>query len=125
MSPTNLKVKLNTGAEMPIIAFARTATGSYAPPKEIQKAKSWLLTALQNGYRHIDAAHIYGTDKVVGEAVKVADIAREEIFITTKLPPTQVIFTWNLSRGTVIITKSEKSGRQKQNISLIQVAGMY
>lgn len=37
------------------------------------------------GYRSIDTAAIYGNEKAVGRAVKESGIAREEVFITTKL----------------------------------------
>lgn len=42
--------------------------------------------ALKAGYRHIDTAHAYGNEKGVGKAIKESGIARENIFITTKIP---------------------------------------
>lgn len=47
--------------------------------------------ALAAGYRHIDTAMIYGNEAGVGRAVAESDLAREEIFITTKL--------WNADQG--------------------------
>lgn len=44
-----------------------------------------VLHALQTGYRHIDTADIYGTHGVCGQAIKRSGIARNEIFVTTKL----------------------------------------
>ena len=41
--------------------------------------------ALQHGYRHIDTAKIYGNEKEVGRAIADSGVAREEIFVTTKL----------------------------------------
>jgi len=41
--------------------------------------------ALKVGYRHIDTARIYGTEKAVGKALKESTVPREEVFITTKL----------------------------------------
>ncbi len=41
--------------------------------------------ALSLGYRHIDTAMIYGNEEAVGKAIKDSGIAREEIFLTTKL----------------------------------------
>ncbi|KAF9561709.1 Aldo/keto reductase [Agrocybe pediades] len=80
-SPTDT-IKLNNGVEVPIIA-----QGSYAPPDpESQgKVKDWTLLAIKNGYRHIDTAWAYGTEKAVGQAIKESGIPREEFFITTKL----------------------------------------
>ncbi|KAF8907601.1 reductase AKOR2 [Gymnopilus junonius] len=77
------KVRLNNGVEIPIVG-----SGGYGgQTKEgILKVKDWLLTALKNGYRHIDTASIYGTEKSVGQAVRESGVPREEIFVTTKLP---------------------------------------
>jgi len=43
--------------------------------------------ALHLGYRHIDTAEMYGNEAEVGNAVKASGIAREELFITTKVWP--------------------------------------
>lgn len=45
-----------------------------------------VMWALKNGYRHIDTAMAYGNEESVGKAIKDSGIAREEIFVTTKLP---------------------------------------
>lgn len=42
-------------------------------------------TALQEGYRHIDTAHIYGTEPMVGKGIRKSGVPRDQIFITTKL----------------------------------------
>src|SRR5918992_309368 len=47
-------------------------------------AVSW---ALEAGYRHLDTATAYGNETQVGAAVRESDLAREDVFITTKLPP--------------------------------------
>jgi 2,5-diketo-D-gluconate reductase B len=44
-------------------------------------------TALDLGYRHIDTADMYGNEAEVGRAIRDSKIAREEIFLTTKVPP--------------------------------------
>ncbi len=44
-------------------------------------------TALELGYRHIDTAQAYGNEESVGQALRDATIAREDIFITTKFYP--------------------------------------
>ncbi len=43
--------------------------------------------ALELGYRHIDTAQMYGNETEVGAALRDSGIAREEIFLTTKLAP--------------------------------------
>lgn len=45
-----------------------------------------VMFALKNGYKHIDTAKAYGNEASVGRAIKDFGIAREEIFVTTKLP---------------------------------------
>jgi diketogulonate reductase-like aldo/keto reductase len=42
-------------------------------------------TALELGYRHVDTAQAYGNEREVGHALGAADVAREDIFLTTKL----------------------------------------
>lgn len=41
--------------------------------------------ALETGFRHIDTAQIYGNEQDVGRAIKDSGIARDELFITTKV----------------------------------------
>ncbi|MEV1330842.1 aldo/keto reductase [Micromonospora costi] len=49
-----------------------------------------VLAALDAGYRHIDTATMYGNEKEVGRAVQESGLRREDLFITTKLPPERV-----------------------------------
>jgi diketogulonate reductase-like aldo/keto reductase len=73
-------VKLAKGGEMPLVGFG-----------------TWLLSrsrcydavrhALEVGYRLIDTATIYGNEREVGRAVRDSGVARDELFVTTKLPP--------------------------------------
>jgi diketogulonate reductase-like aldo/keto reductase len=43
--------------------------------------------ALEVGYRHIDTATMYGNEAEVGRALRDSGVPREEVFLTTKLPP--------------------------------------
>lgn len=71
-------VKLNNGVEMPILGF-----GVYqVEPGETEEV---VYNALQVGYRSIDTAAAYMNEEAVGNAIKRSNIAREELFITTKL----------------------------------------
>ncbi|MDQ4132248.1 MAG: aldo/keto reductase [Actinomycetota bacterium] len=45
--------------------------------------------ALDVGYRHIDTATMYGNESDVGRAVRDSGVPREDVFVTTKLPPRQ------------------------------------
>jgi len=44
-----------------------------------------VVAALKTGYRHIDTARKYGTERAVGEALRVAGVPRKDIFLTTKV----------------------------------------
>ena len=44
-----------------------------------------VVAALEAGYRHIDTARKYGTERAVGEALRVSRVPRSEIFLTTKV----------------------------------------
>jgi len=77
-------VKLNNGVSIPAIGLG--AFGGFdAQGMPEAKGKEWFLTAFKGGYRHIDTAAIYRTEKQVGEAIRESGIPREKIFVTTKL----------------------------------------
>ncbi|CCM04047.1 uncharacterized protein FIBRA_06206 [Fibroporia radiculosa] len=82
MSPVP-KFKLNTGAELPAVGLGGW---SGVTAEQHAKAVPWMLSALKSGYRHIDTAWGYGTEKYVAEAIKQSGVPREEVWITTKLP---------------------------------------
>ena len=71
-------ITLNNGQKIPQLGF-----GVYLiPPEETEKC---VLEAIKIGYRHFDTAHMYGNEKAVGAAIKKCGIARNELFITSKL----------------------------------------
>lgn len=74
-----LKKKLNNGVEIPVIGLGvfKTRDG-----QETTDSVNW---AIEAGYRHIDTAKAYNNEKSVGEGIRKSGIAREELFITTKL----------------------------------------
>jgi len=76
-------VKLNNGVEMP-----RFGIGTFLQPSD-EVCEQSCLTALKAGYRHIDTAHAYQDEAGVGRAVKESGIPREDIWITSKLWPTE------------------------------------
>jgi 2,5-diketo-D-gluconate reductase A len=73
-------VKLARGDEMPLVGF-----GTW----QLSGARCYdaVRHALEVGYRLIDTATIYGNEREVGRAVRDSGVAREELFVTTKLPP--------------------------------------
>lgn len=54
----------------------------------LEKTEQVVLWALEIGYRHIDTAKLYKNEAFVGGAIHKSDIAREDIWVTTKLWPT-------------------------------------
>ncbi|MEK4366247.1 aldo/keto reductase [Paenibacillus sp. FSL M8-0212] len=72
-------VTLNNGVKMPIIGF-----GVYQVP-DANECENTVYEALKAGYRLIDTAAGYLNEEAVGRAIKRSGIAREELFITTKL----------------------------------------
>ena len=80
------EVLLNSGYEMPIFGL-----GTYSLDHDT--CVNSVKTLLQNGGRLIDTAYMYGNEEAVGEGVQQAmdeyDIPREEIFVITKIYPSQ------------------------------------
>lgn len=72
-------VVLNNGIEMPILGF-----GVYQI-EDSKECEQSVYDALQAGYRSIDTAAAYLNEEAVGNAIKRSGVAREELFITTKL----------------------------------------
>lgn len=76
---------LNNGVKIPIVGFGTWQSADGNEAYEAVKA------ALEAGYRHIDTAAAYGNEESVGKAIKDSGIAREDLFITSKL--------WNVDHG--------------------------
>ncbi|MGJ9423641.1 aldo/keto reductase [Aeromicrobium sp. CF3.5] len=71
-------IDLNNGSKIPQLGF-----GVFQIPPEDTKAAT--LEALEVGYRHIDTAQMYQNEAGVGEALAASDLARDDIFVTSKL----------------------------------------
>lgn len=76
-------ITLNDGNKIPQFGL-----GVYQVPEGEATVNS-VKTALEMGIRHIDTAHAYQNERSVGRAVKESGIPREEIWITTKLWPSE------------------------------------
>ncbi len=72
-------VKLNDGTAIPALGL-----GSYGLRGEDGTAS--VVSAIHSGYRLIDTALNYENEPEVGEAVRRCGLARDELFVTTKLP---------------------------------------
>jgi 2,5-diketo-D-gluconate reductase A len=77
-------IELNNGVRMPQVGY-----GVFQVPDD--ETATAVKTALETGYRSIDTAAVYGNEKGVGQAIAESGIARDELFVTTKL--------WNSAQG--------------------------
>ncbi len=77
-------ITLNNGVEMPQLGY-----GVWQVPDD--EAEPAVATALEAGYRSIDTAAIYGNEEGTGKAIAASGVAREDLFVTTKL--------WNSDQG--------------------------
>lgn len=78
------RIPLSNGTSIPCVGF-----GTWKTPNE--QAEKSVAEALKVGYRHIDTATAYGNEVGVGNAIAQSGIAREDIFVTSKL--------WNPHQG--------------------------
>lgn len=70
---------LNNGVKMPVAGFG---TFQITDKEECEKS---IVSAIDAGYRLIDTAQAYGNEEYVGNGIKKCGVARDELFITTKL----------------------------------------
>jgi len=102
-------IDLTTDVAIPQLGFGVFQV----PPAETKEA---VATALRVGYRSIDTAAVYGNERQVGEAIAESGIARDELFITTKL--------WNSEQGydttlAAFDASMEKLGLEQLDLYLI------
>ncbi len=71
-------IRLDDGNAIPQLGYGVFKV----PPADTERA---VLEAFEVGYRHIDTAAIYGNEEGVGAAIARSGLARDELFITTKL----------------------------------------
>jgi 2,5-diketo-D-gluconate reductase A len=77
MQPT---VEIAPGVKMPLLGL-----GTWQA--EGGEAYDAVRRALDVGYRHVDTATMYGNEREVGRAIAESGVPRDEVFVTTKLPP--------------------------------------
>lgn len=78
------KFTLHNGITIPALGYGTFKTEENVTAKVVKEA-------IESGYRHIDAAAIYGNEKAVGQGIRNSGINREALFVTSKL--------WNEQRG--------------------------
>lgn len=77
--------KLSNGTDIPCVGF-----GTWQTP-DGKTAVEAVRFAIGAGYRHIDTAAVYGNEKSIGQGIAEAGVAREALFVTSKL--------WNSEKG--------------------------
>jgi 2,5-diketo-D-gluconate reductase A len=82
-SPHDLHARLSSGGEIPLVGLGTWQLRGRAA----FDAVGW---ALEAGYRHIDTATAYHNETDVGRALRASGLARDDVFVTTKMPPDQV-----------------------------------
>lgn len=73
-------VPLGGGVDMPLLGFGTWQIRGRAAYQAVR-------SALEVGYRHLDTATIYGNEAEVGRALRDSGVSRDDVFVTTKLPP--------------------------------------
>ncbi|KAK9479746.1 aldo/keto reductase [Lipomyces japonicus] len=85
------QLTLNSGYKLPAVGLGTWQS----QPNEVERAVD---VALKAGYRHIDAALVYGNEQEVGRGIKSSAVPRSEIFVTSKL--------WNTSHRPADVIKA-------------------
>lgn len=72
-------VTLNNGVAMPLLGFGVFQV------TDLSECERSVLEAIETGYRLLDTAASYGNEEAVGNAIRKSGVARDELFVTTKL----------------------------------------
>lgn len=76
-------VDIGGGYQLPIVGLGTwNVTGDDVAPS--------VRTAIECGYRHIDTAYGYGNEAGIGQALRDAGLDREDVFLTSKIPPRRI-----------------------------------
>jgi diketogulonate reductase-like aldo/keto reductase len=105
------KVKLNNGVEMPILGFGVFQV------TDLADCERSVRDAIETGYRLIDTAESYMNEEAVGKAIRASGVAREELFITTKL--------WIQSDGYTGAKKAFESSLKKLQLDYLDLYLMH
>lgn len=86
---------LNNGVQLPQLGLGtqiqRLEEDASEAGRQLLNDTSYdaVLAALQSGYRHFDTAHAYYNETGIGQAIIDSDVPREEIWISSKLWPSE------------------------------------
>lgn len=98
---------LNNGVKLPWLGLGVWRV------KEGDEVISSVRHAIQSGYRSIDTAAVYGNEDGVGLAIKESGVAREELFITTKV--------WNANQGYESTLQAFEESRKKLGLEYLDL----
>ncbi|WP_308210255.1 aldo/keto reductase [Amycolatopsis iheyensis] len=99
-------IELANGVAMPQLGY-----GVFQVPDDETTAA--VKAALEAGYRSIDTAAVYGNEKGVGQAIAESGVARDELFVTTKL--------WNSAQGYDSTLKAFDESMQKLGLEQLDL----
>ena len=88
------------------IAIPKLALGTWLISDDV--VTDAVKAAVEIGYRHIDTAQAYGNERGVGEAVRSCGVARDELFVTSKVAAEHKTYE-EASTGTVRILPEERN----------------
>ncbi|GGI15222.1 aldo/keto reductase [Gottfriedia solisilvae] len=103
---TSQFITLHNGVKMPQLGFG---VWRVSPEDGVDAVR----TAIEVGYRHIDTAAVYKNEEQVGEAIRQSGIAREELFITTKV--------WNADQGFDTTLKAYEDSLKKLGLDYVDL----
>ena len=98
---------LSNGVEIPKIGLGTWFSNG-------DEAINIVKKSVEAGYRHIDSAQAYQNEKEMGEAIKNSGVARDEIFITTKLARGAEAI--DKTRGKKGVNRQKKYGRDHREV---------
>ncbi|MBM7702761.1 aldo/keto reductase [Metabacillus iocasae] len=98
---------LHNGVEMPWFGLGVFKV------EEGQEVVDSVKAAIKAGYRSIDTAAIYGNEEGVGQAIKESGVAREDLFITTKV--------WNADQGYESTLQAFETSLQKLGLEYLDL----
>ncbi len=99
-------VSLNNGVQIPQVGF-----GVFLIPDSETKAA--VSTALRAGYRHLDTAKLHQNEAAVGAAIAESGIARDELFVTSKI--------WNSDQGFAEATEAFQTSLDRLGLQMLDL----